>query len=204
MQPVIDPMTGRPQIEQNDIASLGVDITIEDAPKMGQLRIESFQTIAELAKMVPALAQMPAEAWLKLSGVDNYAEIIGMLKEQQQVAAQQPPNPAQQLQLAGAQAEIQKKQGEAVNEQATAAHKIAMANQLRVQTAHEALKAAHAHSDHLTKAARGGLEPDHHIPSAEHIVPPGTHVTPSAEHLMPSAEHLIPPAENPEPPGEAG
>jgi hypothetical protein len=96
--------------------------------------------------------------------------------------------------MAGAQAEIQKKQGEAVNEQATAEHKIAMANQLRVQTAHEALKAAHAHSDHLTKAARGGIDPHHFIPSAEHT-------TPSAEHLMPSAEHLIPPAENPGQPG---
>jgi hypothetical protein len=198
MQPVIDPMTGRPKIEQNDIATLGVDITIEDAPKMGQLRIESFQTIAELAKMVPSLAQMPAEAWLKLSGIDNYAEVITMIAAQQQQAAQQPPNPAQQLQVAGAQAEIQKKQGQAINEQATAEHKIAMANQLRVQTAHEALKAAHGHADHLTKAARGGLDPHHMIPSAEHVIPPGTHTTPSAEHLMPSAEHLIPPAENPQ------
>jgi hypothetical protein len=187
MQPVIDPMTGRPKIEQNDIASLAVDITIEDAPKMGQLRIESFQTLAELTKMVPSLQTLPAEAWLRLSGVDNYAEIIAMLKAQQEAAAQQPPSPVDQLKLQGAQAEIQKKQGEAVNEQATAQHKVAMADQLKAQTAATMLEAAHKHSDHLTQVARGGLEPDH-------FIPPG-------EHFIPSAEHVIPPAENPEPPG---
>jgi hypothetical protein len=194
MQPVIDPMTGRPKIEQNDIAALGVDIELQDAPKMGQLRIESFQTIAELAKMVPSLQQLPAEAWLRLSGIDNYAEVINMLKAQQQQQAQQPPSPEQQLQVQGAQAEIAKRQGQAVNEQATAQHKVAMAKQLEAQTAATVLDAAKKHSDHLTQVARGGLD-------ADHFIPPGEHFIPSAEHVMPSAEHLIPPAENPEPPG---
>jgi hypothetical protein len=203
MQPVIDPMTGQPKIEQNDIAALGVDITIEDAPKMGQLRIESFQTVAELAKMVPSLQQMPAEAWLKLSGIDNYAEVMDMLREQARQAAQQGPSPAQQLQLAGAQAEIHKKEGQAVSDQASASHKEAMAQKLQVEAAAEALAAAHAHADHLVKTARGGLDAHHFIPSAEHLIPPGTHTTPSAEHLMPSAEHLIPPAQ-PQTPGTGG
>ena len=184
MQPVIDPMTGRPAIEQNDIAALGVDITIQDAPKMGQLRIESFQTIAELAKMVPSLQQLPAEAWLKLSGIDNYAEVIDMMKAQAQSQAQQPPNPVEQIKLQGAQAQIAKTQAEAQSDQATAVHKVALSKQIEVQTAHEALKAAHAHADQLTQTARGGLPADHYIPTGEHLIPPADHVLPSGDAMV--------------------
>lgn len=165
MRVVTDP-TGKPVVEKNDVGKLGVDIFMEDAPQMGQLRIESFQTMASMAKFVPGLQQMPAEAWIELSPIDNKHEVLEKLekaREQQQQAAQQ-PDPVKQLQFQGAQAEVQKKQAEATAKKADAVHSIAQTKHLEVIAARDALHTAHDHADHLIDAAHGGLGPDHYIP----------------------------------------
>jgi hypothetical protein len=169
MQVVIDPHTGQPVIEENDIGKLGVDITVADAPKAGQLRGEAFQTLAQMTKFVPQLAQeIPPKGWIKLSGIDTAAEVMQMIDDAQEKAQQQPPNPkqqaAEQLQFENAQAEVGKKQADTVAKKADAVHKIAQAKHLEVIAARDALHTAHDHADHLIDAAHGGLGPDHHIP----------------------------------------
>lgn len=48
MQPVIDPMTGQPRLK-NEIAQLDIDITIDDAPQVGTMQQEEFESLAKLA-----------------------------------------------------------------------------------------------------------------------------------------------------------
>lgn len=166
-QVVIDPRTQQPVIQKNDVGKLGVDITVADAPKAGQLQGESFQTLAGMTKFVPSLAQeIPTKGWIKLSGIDTAAEVMQMIDDAQQKAAQQPPAPQQQLQVANAEAEIGKKQADATAKKADAVHKIAQAKHLEVIAARDALHTSHDHADHLIDAAHGGLGPDHHIPLA--------------------------------------
>jgi hypothetical protein len=188
MQVVIDPTTGQPVIEVNDVGKLGVDIMVADAPKAGQLRGEAFQTLAGMTKFVPQLAEdIPTKGWIKLSGVDNSAEIMQMIDDAQQQKAQQPPDPAVQLKLAGAQAQIADKQADAQSKQAGAVHKLAQAKHLQVMAAKDALSAAHGHADHLIDAAHGGLGPDHFIPQAANS-PDGTQPQPPPEQMQPGQQ----------------
>lgn len=182
-QPVLDPQTGQPAtrvvtdlqgqpvVEKNDVGKLGVDISIEDAPKMGQLRAESFQTLAGMVKFVPELQEMPAKTWVRLSGIDTAAEVLNTLDDMEQAKQQQAANPqaqaAQQLQMQGAQAEIANKVADSKSKEASAIHKVAQAKNLDVETAATVMRAAHEHSDHLVTAAHGGLPPEHFIPAAQ-------------------------------------
>lgn len=119
MQIQSDPSMMQPA---NQIAEVDVDIEIDEAADTPTLQIEQFDQLAKLAPMappqyIPTMFEMLVEA-SNLRNKDKLREIA------QKMSAPQQPDPAQQamqqLQLAGAQAEVEKTQSEAAKNMATA------------------------------------------------------------------------------------
>jgi hypothetical protein len=126
-QPAVDPMTGQPVV-QNELAKLVVDITIDDAPHVGTMQDEEFGKLADLAAVVPALQQLPADVWIGMSSLRNKGALIQKIQQQQGP----PPDPIQE---AANQVQIEEKQ-------ANTAHKAAQAEETRQRATGHAIENA--------------------------------------------------------------
>jgi hypothetical protein len=88
MQPAIDPQTGQvvmqPVIE-NGLASLDVDIVIEDAPDMVSLRQEQFE---QLTQMAQAGIPIPQEMVIEASSLRNKRKVLDAMDKTKQEQAQ--------------------------------------------------------------------------------------------------------------------
>lgn len=124
---VAHPVTGQPVMGQrqvvlgykNNVAEMDVDITLDVTPHNANVEAEQFQMLVDLRRSgVPIDPIMLLQA----SSLPGKYKIIQAMEEQQQQ-----PNPMQQLQQAGAQAEVQLKQ-------ADAQHRVAQANKLQAET----------------------------------------------------------------------
>lgn len=103
----IDPMTGMPTIV-NALGSLDVDIIIDEGPDSINMMADTYDALLALAT---AGTQVPPAVLIELSpGIDNRTKkkVLGMIEQASQ------PGPAQQLQIAGAQAEIEETKSRAM------------------------------------------------------------------------------------------
>jgi hypothetical protein len=104
-----------PRLEQviridNDITDMDIDITIEEGIDVPSIQAEQFQVLIQLAGTQPGL--IPPEILIAASNLRNKDELLEMLKEHQQAAAQQ--QQVQQKMVADkAQADITAQQGKA-------------------------------------------------------------------------------------------
>jgi hypothetical protein len=119
-QPVMGPPTvgmgpdGMPVIQptvlgyDNPLAELDVDITLDSVPDTATLQQEQFQTLADLAKIYGP-QEVPFEDMLLLSSITDKQKLIERRKARQEEAAQGGQQ-AQQIQQAGATAQIEETQ----------------------------------------------------------------------------------------------
>lgn len=113
MQPPLQP--GDPRLTQvirieNDVTDLDVDITIDEGQDVPTMAAENFQTLVQLASMQPGL--IPGEVLIAASSLKNKDQLLEMMKEKQQQAAQQQAQVAP-IAAAHAQAQVAKLQGDA-------------------------------------------------------------------------------------------
>jgi hypothetical protein len=116
--PVMDPQTGlatlKPQFMgyRNAVAQMDVDIVIDTTPDTANVQQEQYQALVELAK-VGGLGPDPGPILLRASNLPRKREILDQLEQ----AKQAPPNPmqvqAQQIDMAGKQAMVQKTSAQA-------------------------------------------------------------------------------------------
>lgn len=119
----VDPATGMPTIV-NAVGSLDVDIIMDEAPDHVNLQAESFEILQALG---PAFVQQYPEVAIELSPLDTATK----KKMREKLEA---PNPAQQLQLAAGQAEVQNTQADTELKAAQAAKAYADAQLAPLQT----------------------------------------------------------------------
>ena len=122
---------GMPQLV-NHIASLDVDIILDEGPDTTNVMGDAFDILSSLAQQrVP----IPPQVFLELSPLPKTVKdkINGMLS--------QPPNPQQvqqqQLQMAGMQAEVEDKQASAMKKQAETQKIVQESHLAPLQTLHE-------------------------------------------------------------------
>lgn len=120
---VIDMQTGQPVLQpqiQNPLGEMDVDIVIEETPDHVTLQQEQFEQLSDMAKQgIP----IPPEMIIKASSVKDKAEILEMLEQQQQQAAQAQQQAMQQqfqLEAMKAQAGAQKDMAGAAKDAASA------------------------------------------------------------------------------------
>ena len=103
----------------NTVAELDVDIQIDEVQDTPTLQIEQFEQLAKLAPMAPP-QYLPTmfELMVEASNLRNKDKLRSVMEEAKQAQAQ--PNPMQQLQMEGAQAEVEKTKSEAAKNMATA------------------------------------------------------------------------------------
>ena len=82
---------GDPRLQQviridNDITDMDIDITIEEGIDVPSIQAEQFQVLIQLAGTQPGL--IPPEILIAASNLRNKDELLEMLKEHQQAAAQ--------------------------------------------------------------------------------------------------------------------
>lgn len=118
MQISQDPMMMQPA---NAVAQMDVDIQIDEVSESPSLQIEQFEQLAKLAPMappqyLPTMFELMIEA-SNLRNKDKLREITKKMSEPQQDPMAEP---MQQLQMAGAQAQVEKTQSEAAKNMAQA------------------------------------------------------------------------------------
>lgn len=118
--PMVDPMTGQPMVPK-PVASLEVDIIIDDAPHVGTLQGEQFQGLVDLAKIGVVF---PPKVYIMASDLRQKAELMAALDE-----AQPQPNPAQD---AAVDAELRNKEADTAQKAATAELRLAQAGREQV------------------------------------------------------------------------
>lgn len=104
-----DPRAQMP-FRENAVAEMDVDIIVEDAPDSVTIQQEQFDA---LVKLVQAGVPIPPDALIEASQLRNKKQILDRMKGGDDPAAQQAAQQAQQLQMAGAQAEVAKVEAEA-------------------------------------------------------------------------------------------
>lgn len=105
---------------EGDISDLDIDIVVEEGIDIPSVQAEQFQTLVQLAGMQPGL--IPGEVLIAASGLKNKAQLLDMLKQKQQAAAQQQAQ-MQPLVQAHAQADLQQKQAKAAADMALASER---------------------------------------------------------------------------------
>ena len=80
-----DPMMNEVVSTENDIATLDVDIVIDEVPDVITTQVEDFQVLGE---MVKSGFQMPPEAVILASPLSNKEKILKMMKEAPQLSPQ--------------------------------------------------------------------------------------------------------------------
>jgi hypothetical protein len=118
---------GLPQV-MNRVAEIDVDIIVDQAPEYATLEAEQFDTLAGLAK---AGLPVPPIAIVQASNLRNKQDIIKAMQQ----AMQPPPPPPQmqQLQLRGAEADVEGKEAKAARDRAAAAKDLASVPLLRAE-----------------------------------------------------------------------
>lgn len=122
-----DPWTGWPKYEQrmvqvgveNAIADMEVDIILDSVPDTANVQQEQFQVLSELARAYGP-QEVPFDDILAVSALPKKRELIEKRRARQEQAQQQPPNPAQQLAMADAQAKVEETQTKAMKNVADA------------------------------------------------------------------------------------
>lgn len=112
-QIMADPAMGQPA---NVIAELDVDIDIDEVNETPTLAAEEFQSLVQLAAAQPGL--IPPDVLIEASSLRSKQKILDRMKEAQ--SQQGAPNPMQELQIADAQAKIEKTQSETAKNMAQA------------------------------------------------------------------------------------
>ncbi|GLV28188.1 hypothetical protein TomTYG75_07110 [Sphingobium sp. TomTYG75] len=117
-----DPMAQMPVDIQNNVAEMDIDIVIDEGMDTPTVQAEQFDM---LTKMLPSMAQLPPDAvelLITASSLRDKDKLLAVVEKMKQQAAQPDPaqQAAQQLQMADAQAEIEKKRSEAVENIASA------------------------------------------------------------------------------------
>ena len=142
MAEVVDPATGMPMHVPhmaNAPAEMDVDIIIEDVPDHVTLEQEQFEQLAQMASNgIP----IPPELLIRASSVKDKGEILQMMKEQQQQAAQAQMQQAQaqaQLEQTKVQAAAQKDMATAQRTMAEVAETMADTKKTQVETQRLAL-----------------------------------------------------------------
>jgi len=113
--PVIDPATGQPVL-QNELASLEIDIIIDDAPNVGTMQQEEFGMLAQAANS--PIGQLPSypKMLIRASSFRDKNEMLADLQKAEEAAAQQ-GNPAEAAAKAELEFEAAKAQQQAQIEQ---------------------------------------------------------------------------------------
>lgn len=145
MQPAIDPMTGQPKLK-NEIAQLDIDIEIDDAPHVGVMQQEEFESLAKLAGTGFPVSP---KTLIKASSFRSKAEMLKDIADQEK-AQQGAPDPEAQkaeaqlkMEQAKAQMQMELKQQEMQMRQQEKAAELQMEMQKQdAQLAFEARKAA--------------------------------------------------------------
>jgi len=113
--PALDPATGQVVLQptvagvENELAKLDIDLILEAGPDTANVQQEQFAALMELGKLYGP-QEVPFEDVLKLSALQGKREVLDARKARMEQAQQ--PTPAQQLQIAGAEAEIEKTRAE--------------------------------------------------------------------------------------------
>jgi hypothetical protein len=109
-----DPRSRQVVAIENNVVELDVDILVDEGLDTPTIAAEEFQSMLKLAGT--GMVQIPADVLIEASSLRNKERLLEMLK--------QGPSPeqqaAQQLQMAGAQATVEKTQSETAKNMATA------------------------------------------------------------------------------------
>jgi hypothetical protein len=105
---------------RNDVSQLDVDIILEESPDYANIQAEQFEMISSLFSANPNV--IPFDALIELSSLRNKKALLERIKgnEEQQAIAAQKQQQAEQIQVAGAMAEIEKTRSEAEKNDALA------------------------------------------------------------------------------------
>jgi hypothetical protein len=128
-------MDPRMQQPANNVGELDVDIEIEEVNETPTLQIEQFEQLVQLASSGMLGQPVPpdvVEMIIQASNLREKNKLLDIIEEMKKQAQQ--PNPMQEIQVAGAQAEVQKTQSEA-------ALNMAKAEETQAKPYIEALKA---------------------------------------------------------------
>ena len=114
----MDPMMMQPA---NAVAQMDVDIQIDEITESPSLQIEQFEQLAKLAPMAPP-QYLPTmfELMIEASNLRNKGKLREITKKLSEPQQDPMAEPMQQLQMAGAQAEVEKTQSEAAKNMAQA------------------------------------------------------------------------------------
>jgi hypothetical protein len=113
-----DPMMMQPA---NAVAQMDVDIQIDEVMESPSLQIEQFEQLAKLAPMAPR-QYLPTmfELMIEASNLRNKGKLREITKKLSEPQQDPMAEPMQQLQMAGAQAQVEKTQSEAAKNMAQA------------------------------------------------------------------------------------
>lgn len=117
----VDPVTQQPiGAPKKHVAQMDVDIVVDSVPDTANIEQEQFATFAQLAQAYAGTPdQVPLSFMVKLSAIPKRQQLAKELEEiqaQRAMAAQ----PAQQIQMAGAVADVEKTKSETEKNLATA------------------------------------------------------------------------------------
>ena len=101
-----DPSMAEPA---NNVSELDVDIDIDEAPHSPSLQAEQFEQLTQMA--MSKTVQIPPEVIIEASSLRNKDKLLKMLEDAK--SQQSAPNPMQELQQRGAQAQVAKTEAEA-------------------------------------------------------------------------------------------
>jgi len=123
----------------NALGSLDVDIIVDEGPDHVNLMQDVFETLGQLAS---AGVPIPPQAIIMMSGLPESMkkQVIGMIEQAQQPSPAQ--QQAQQIELAGAAAEVGKKQADTAKTRADTAKTLNDIGKTRAET-----RKAHAEAD---------------------------------------------------------
>jgi len=110
-QPVVDPMTGQPQMRMRTPAKMDVDIVLDTTPDTAVIQEEQFTKLAELWGMAVSAGQeppFPFATLIKASSLPHKRMLLDEMKKPPQPTPQQ--QMAQELQLRGAVADVSEKE----------------------------------------------------------------------------------------------
>lgn len=118
---------------RNPVATMGVDIIIDESPDTMNVQEDQFRTLAELAKVYGPQA-VPFTALIEMSAMPQKRRVLEMLKPQGDPMAAQLQAMQGQLVQMQAQAALQESQAKAAKTMADARQSAAKAEQIEMET----------------------------------------------------------------------
>lgn len=116
-----DPRSQQVVGHENSVTELDVDIMVDEGIDTPTAAAEQFETLAKMIPGMGAVGQAPwvIEMLIQASSLRNKEAILEKMKEAQQQGPSPEQQAMQQLQMAGAQAEVEKTQSETAKNVAT-------------------------------------------------------------------------------------